>query len=143
MQRMPVNLIRRPLNHKNVKVCFFPGMLFTFNPEQNIWNKLKNFNICFCVLFDCYCPSSTPGKETGHYAMPQPKFEILLIFPDFLKSYRKLIGNSCDNLFTKFAILDILLAANRTYTKILQSSKILLPGLLVINDGGNGRKRLI
>ena len=39
--------------------------------------------------------------------MCPPKFEIYLIFPNFLRSCLKLFGNSWGNSNTKFAILDI------------------------------------
>ena len=34
-------------------------------------------------LFDCYSQSFISARETGHYAMSLPKFEIFLTFLDF------------------------------------------------------------
>ena len=49
----------------------------------------KYFDIYFCVLFDCYCQSLISGWEAEHNVstMSQPKFEIFLIFPNFLRPY--------------------------------------------------------
>ena len=69
-----------------------------YSPMQNIWNRLgksskagqdwtgqEGFDIYFCVFFDCCCQSSISGRETGHWAMSSPKFEIFLMFPYFLR----------------------------------------------------------
>ena len=48
------------------------------------------FDIYFCVFFDCYCQSLISGRETGHWAMPLPKFDIFLIFP-----WRQLVYQIC------------------------------------------------
>ena len=50
------------------------------------WTRLKNFDIYFRILCDCYCLSSISGGETGHYTIPPPKFEIFVIFPHSLRS---------------------------------------------------------
>ena len=50
------------------------------------WTGQENSDIYFCVLLDCYCQSLVSGRETGHWAMFPPKFEIFLIFPYFLRS---------------------------------------------------------
>ena len=57
----------------------------TYNPGQNIWDEKEKlgknwtgqekFDIYFCVFFDCYCQG----------LMSPPKYEIFLIFPDFLR----------------------------------------------------------
>ena len=44
---------------------------------------LENFNICFCVLFDCYCRCFISGRGTGNWAMSPPNSEIFSIFPNF------------------------------------------------------------
>ena len=44
------------------------------NPGQNTWNKVKkyskigkeNFDICFCINFNCYYQLFISGRETGH-----------------------------------------------------------------------------
>ena len=66
------------------------------NPGQNIWNKIEKYSktgpakkhliSTFACFFTCYCQSLISGRETGHWAMSQPKFEIFLIFSYFLKS---------------------------------------------------------
>ena len=39
------------------------------------------------VFFDNYCKRLLSGRKTGHQAASQPAFDILLIFPDFLRSF--------------------------------------------------------
>ena len=37
-----------------------------FKEIQENWTGLENFDIYFCVLFDCYCQSLISGSEAGH-----------------------------------------------------------------------------
>ena len=46
----------------------------------------KSFISTFACSFGCYCQSLISGKETGHWVMFPPKFEIFLIFPYFVRS---------------------------------------------------------
>ena len=52
--------------------------------ERNC-TRLQNFDICFCVLFNCCCCcwNITSGREIEHRALPKPKLDIFLIFPNF------------------------------------------------------------
>ena len=67
-----------------------------YNAGQNIWSRVRNpvkldrtimFDIYFCVFFDCYCQSLNSGRETGHWAMSPPKFEIFQLFPKILSLF--------------------------------------------------------
>ena len=74
--------------------------------QQN-WIGQEKFDIYFCVFFCWYWQSLISGRETWHWAMSPPKFEFLLIFPDFLSL--KSFGNSWVNSYIKFTLLDIML----------------------------------
>ena len=62
-----------------------------YNPAQNIWNKMeestktgqdkKSLVYILACLF-----TATATVEAGRHAMCPLKFEILLVFPDFLRS---------------------------------------------------------
>ena len=64
-----------------------------YNPGQNIWNKIQkhsknwtgreNFDIYFCVFFDCYVRELISGRRNGRQAMSPSKFEIFQIFSYF------------------------------------------------------------
>ena len=67
---------------------------YTYNPGQNVWKKMEKsskteqkFDIYFCVFFDCYCQGLISGRETEHWVMFPPKFEIFQIFPYSLRFY--------------------------------------------------------
>ena len=36
----------------------------------------ENIDICFCIIFDRHYQSFVSGKETGHYTLSLPNFEI-------------------------------------------------------------------
>ena len=57
------------------------------------------------MFFDCYCQSLISWREIGTRLCL--KFEIFLIFSNFLRSSLKVFGNSWGNSYTKFVILDI------------------------------------
>ena len=61
------------------------------NREPSKTVQEKKVDIYFCVFFDRYCLSLISGRGTGHWAMFPPKFEIILIFPYFLRSVRQLM----------------------------------------------------
>ena len=52
--------------------------------SKEIKQGLKNFDICFSVIFSCYDQRVISGKETGHLTLPPTDLEIFLIFPSFL-----------------------------------------------------------
>ena len=59
--------------------------------EQNAeilwsWTGKEKFGIYFCVVFNCYCQSLISRRETRYLATCLCKFEIFLIFPNFLRS---------------------------------------------------------
>ena len=45
----------------------------------------KNIDICFCLLFCRYDQTFTSGRQTEHWALLRPNFEI---FPKFLRFLR-------------------------------------------------------
>ena len=84
---------------KSPHPCFllvFKMKLIFCKPGQNIWNKekkssktgqdQKTFDTYFCILFDCYCQSLISRGETGRWAISPSKFEIFLLFPNFLSA---------------------------------------------------------
>ena len=87
-------------------------------------NPVKFFDICLCVLFDCYYQRLISGRRTGHQVISPPKFEIFLIFLNFLGSsvLSHLVTRETTprlNLLYYFLSL-VLLAANLTCAKTLQ-----------------------
>ena len=42
--------------------------------NKSIKLELDYFDICLCVLFDCYCLKFISGRETRHKAVSPPKF---------------------------------------------------------------------
>ena len=44
------------------------------------WKGLKNFDICFFVIFSCHGQTFISGRETGCLALPPTDFEIFLLF---------------------------------------------------------------
>ena len=71
--------------------------------------RLQNFDICFCVPFDCYWQ---------------------IFFLEGRLSSLKYFGNLWGSSNTKFVILSgsVLIVANQTCTKTLKSSKIMWTG---------------
>ena len=55
------------------------------NEIQYNWTGLENFDICFSILFECYCLVLVPARETGHWAIYPTNFETILIIPNFLR----------------------------------------------------------
>ena len=66
------------------------------HPRLNIWQKVKKpskigqdfTKIGYLILrvFKSYCKILISGTETGLYAASPPKFDIFLIFTNFLRS---------------------------------------------------------
>ena len=51
---------------------------------QSYWAGLESFDIYFCVFFDCLCQSLIFVRDTGRLGPSSLKFQIFLIFPNFL-----------------------------------------------------------
>lgn len=96
-------------------------------------DRIKNFDIYSCVLFDCYCQSLISGGETEHWDNDSTTiwdFSNTSQFPMILSL--KALGNSWGNLCTKFFMVNtifVIFVVNRTCTKTLQSSRIFWPWL--------------
>ena len=62
-------------------------------PERGIWGGMGRScgagqrEGSLLSTFTCFCRSLVSRRETGHWAMSSPKFDIFLIFPYFLRSY--------------------------------------------------------
>ena len=49
------------------------------------WTEQGEFDIYFCVFFDCCCRGLISGGGTGRWGMSPPKFKIFLLFHYFLR----------------------------------------------------------
>ena len=66
-----------------------PHQPLLLNKPPPIWNKVgksrKTGQEKKSMFFDCYYQSLISRRETGHWVMFSPKFEIFLIFSYFLR----------------------------------------------------------
>ena len=49
------------------------------------WKGLKNFDICFSVMFSCFDQSLISSEKTGQKALPPINIDISLVFLSFLR----------------------------------------------------------
>ena len=43
--------------------------------------RLKNYNVCSCLIFDCYYQKLISAQQNGYWVVSPTIFEIFLIFP--------------------------------------------------------------
>ena len=81
---------------KEIGPNYSQNFFCSHNPGQNIWHKVdksskigqdfKNLLSNFMHFFGSYCQSLISGRKTGHYTASPTKFDISLIFSNFLRS---------------------------------------------------------
>ena len=86
-------------NYKFQETTILVQISSKIEKSSKIGQNKKSLIPFFAYFFDWYCQTLISWRETDHWAIPTPKFEICLIFPNFQ-------GSSLA-LHTKFVILDI------------------------------------
>ena len=77
-----------------IRLCDRETLNLQFSSKY-IWKRKKVldkigediFDICFCVIFDCYCQIFIYGGEPGYWAVSLPKVDSFPIFLNILRSY--------------------------------------------------------
>ena len=65
---------------------FLPGILSIYNPGHYLglskeikenWTGLGNFEICLCVIFDCYYQTFISTRKTGYQQLSLPNMRFI------------------------------------------------------------------